>query len=179
MKFLSYVLSICFMLNSFTALAGTQELKAVIDDYQYAMTVEWDQKDKIFFETQTTHFLKQIEVMVTNGTITQSQIVDVINQVGVKAPLKRDLIEKMNLLNKSSPEELARFLSDNSTSFYQNGSSWAPASTVFGVGVGIVVVLGLIGLALAEARTDCTFAYHDQNYDEHYTCTLSDKQIFN
>lgn len=179
MKIWSYVLSFCFMLNSFSAMAGTQELKAVIDDYQYALTVEWDQKDKKFFEEQTSLFLKKVELMIVEGQINHSEIIDVINQESANASLKRDLLEKIKLLNNSSPEELARFLSDNTTSLYQSGSSWAPASTVFGVGVGIVVVLGLIGLALAEARTDCTFTHRDNSFDEHYTCTLSEDQIFN
>lgn len=180
MKFLSIFLSFCFMVNSFSAMARGENLKELMDDYEYALTVEWDQKDKKFFDDQTARFLNQMENMLKDGSLSKVEILEVINQEVLQAPIKRDLVEKINLLNQASPAEMAKIISENATSLYLRGSSWAPsAGMVFGVGVGIVVVLGLIGIALTEARTDCTYSHTDQNYDEHYTCTLSDKQIFN
>ena len=50
MKVMSLLLSLCLTLNLLAASGPVQEIERQVDEYQHALTVEWDQKDQKFYE---------------------------------------------------------------------------------------------------------------------------------
>ena len=70
MKFLSLLLCLCLSMNVFSS-TKFQDLEKSLDEYHFALTVEWDQKDKEFYNAQTEKFF----TAVRNSGLSQSEII--------------------------------------------------------------------------------------------------------
>ncbi len=81
-RFMTLVLA--FSLFSMSAMATTQDgLKTAFDEFNYSVTVEWDQKDPSFFEAKKLELSQAIASLEAEGmtreeliTFTKSQIKD-------------------------------------------------------------------------------------------------------
>lgn len=136
-KCISFVL--IFSVLSFSAQAGTQEgLKEAFDDLNYALTVEWDQKDPAFYEAQTEKFYLELKSLRNEGL----SDADLLAFVKSKITNQDQLTEIENVLNIINTEKLSHaeatelILSLNLT---QKGASWNGVIYVLG-GVGVLVL---------------------------------------
>lgn len=179
MKILSIALSFCFMVNSFAASVGSDQLDHLLDEYQYAVTVEWDQQDKAYYEQQTAKFLSNVQEMIKAKAITSTDIMEVAESKGLQKAKIQNLLQASDLQNEKNPEQLAKMLMENSHLFYQEGSSWAPsAGAIFGYGALILIFVGLLAMGLTSANTTCTFSHYEEDYDEIWDCELDEDQLF-
>lgn len=64
MKLTALLLTFCFSLNVMASTGTVQELERHLDEYQYALTVEWDQKDQSFYQTQMIMELSRLILSV-------------------------------------------------------------------------------------------------------------------
>jgi uncharacterized membrane protein len=81
-RFVSSTLMIIFSLNAFSSIGSLQELSNERDNYEYQMTVEWEQKDEVFFNEKTQFFL---------GNISKENIVSMIQQRTGNSNIIQDL----------------------------------------------------------------------------------------
>jgi hypothetical protein len=124
MKFLSLVLTFCLTANVFAASAPLAELERSFDEYQYKVTVEWDQKDKAFYEKETQSFFNELSTLMTQGLVKEDISTLLQKKVSNKAALEA-LKLKLSMLTKvSSSEELSQVLQENSKELYAKGASW-------------------------------------------------------
>lgn len=174
MKFISLLLCLCLSVNVIAS-TGVQSLERSLDEYHYALTVEWDQKDKNFYAAETDKFfaavgasglskeeiLKFIETKVKDKTVLDS------------LKLRAELLSK----NVHSSQELAELLRLNTSGYYARGASWV-GDEVFLVGL-LVVVGAMLAYAIwwnvkykcvaSESYRDCDWEY-DSNGDRDYDC---------
>lgn len=125
MKLLSLIVALCFTMNVFASTGSLDAFEAAMDDYQYAMSVEWDQKDVKFQEAKTKEFFNKMQGLIAEKNLSQKDIITVVekklnNKAAVEAlKLKMSLAGDLN-----SQEELANFMRDASKDLYSQGASW-------------------------------------------------------
>lgn len=153
-KMLSAILLLCLTANVF----ATSHLEAVMDDFQYAMAVEWDQKDIKFQAAQTKKLIAGLEA---SGASTE----ELLALVEKKVPNKK-MVEaiklKLSLKNISSEQEIAQVVAESSKDFGVKGASWN-GDVVSNVGVVLVVAV----LAYAVYRA---VAYECVETEYQFTC---------
>lgn len=139
-KIICSLVAFCFSFNVFASTGTFQELERTFDEYQYALTVEWDQKDQTFHEAQTQIFFSRMSELMTQG-LTKDDV-QAFAEKKIQDPRALEALKlKLNLLTQvSGHQELARTLSQNADEFYARGASWSGR-------VDPIMLLG--GLALA------------------------------
>lgn len=174
-KLLALVLVFTFSANVFAASTASSELEKSLDDYQYAMTVEWDQKDVKFQEAQTNAFFAKMGSLIKEKGLQQDEIIalaekKIANKQTVEAiKLKLAMIGQVN-----SSQELSAVLKDVSKDMYAKGASWN--GDVVLTGGLIVLVVAVVGYAVwfsathhcvetsqrweCDSRTDCGTDYY-------------------
>ncbi|MBA2404242.1 MAG: hypothetical protein H0V66_05685 [Bdellovibrionales bacterium] len=147
MRLISALLCFCLTFNVMAASGTVQELERALDDYQYALTVDWDQKDANFVTEKTEAFYLVLSQLMEKG-LTQKEVMDLVAKKS-KNPKEMDaLVLKMELLTKqaSSSDELALLMTKNANTFYATGASWE-GYYIASIGIGIVVA-ALIGYSI-------------------------------
>lgn len=117
MKLIAWLLCLTFTMNVF----ASSGLNEVVDDYNYTMTVEWDQVDQDFYNTQTEIFVNKIQGLIANG-LTQKEVENfVAARISDKASL-----EKLALVSKNAKttQDVVALLKDHSLNLYQRGANW-------------------------------------------------------
>jgi len=170
MKFIALLLTICI---SFNVSASTiKELDLLVDNYQYDLSVEWDQNDKKFYEEKTNHFFSELSVLMASKKITSEDLVAFVEKkISNKAELEAMKLKLTLLGQVKTPEQLSRVLQEHTKSFYFKGASWngqAVASVVVGA-----LVLGLIGYVIWHAAN-----YECVEWEQKWVCHSYDRNDY-
>jgi hypothetical protein len=163
MKLLSFILAFCLTANVLAASGTTSELERSIDDYQYTLTVEWNQKDKKFYDEQTDAFLAKIAQIIKKEGLTKDQVLALADKKVQDKKTLDAMKLKMSLLKKDmSSEELAATLKDSVKDFYAQGASWNGRVLA---AIPIAAVVLVIGYVIYWHSThECV------EYEEQYQC---------
>ena len=139
---LSLLLS--FVLTSQFAMASNvTSLKQAIDEFQYAMTVEWDQQDEYFAKKQQNKFRESIEDLMANG-VTVDELKAVFN---VNSPVRINELEaELSERNITEPAEIQNYIEGRIHTHYSRGVSWNGEMQKFWIGAA-VCFMGLFILA--------------------------------
>ena len=78
MRFVSLLVAFCFSLNVMASTGTIQELEKHMDDYQYALSVEWDQQDQAFYDAQTKVFFAKMATLISEGGLSQAEVVKMV-----------------------------------------------------------------------------------------------------
>ncbi len=154
-KLLSIVLALTFTCNVFAASTATQELEKSLDNYQYAMQVEWDQKDQKFADAQTEKFLAEMGKLIKEKGLKQEEIM----AIAEKKIANKQTVEAMKLKlalagNVRNSAELAAVLKDVSKDMYSRGASWN-GDVLLSAGL-VVLVVAVVGYAIwFSANHEC------------------------
>lgn len=164
MKLLSILLSLCLTFNVLAASGTISEFERSLDEYQYALTVEWDQKDQVVYERETKAFFKKMNSMMATQGLTEAEILKVLEGKMHDKKALEAIKLKLSLLDKAKTEsELAAVLKENADAIYSKGASWNGDVTYYIIGA--VAVLA-IGYAIWFYST------HECNsYNTSYTCS--------
>lgn len=173
-----FTIILCLLL-SFNALAGSLiEIEKGLDDYHYAITVEWDQKDQKFYDEKTQVFFDVIQTSLSAG-VTKEDILSLVEKKSTNHANFQALKLKMSLLSPqaTSSNELAELLKNSSTDFYRRGVSWDGDVMAY-VGLGIVFAALLSYAIWHEIKYECVAweTYRDCDWetdsdgDRYYDC---------
>jgi hypothetical protein len=123
---------------------ANSDLKHVIDDYYYAITVEWDQKDQSFVEMENLKFQNRINDLVKAG-LTIDEVKHTLShktKIDIGA-----LVNDLDNLNISDSTAMLEYIKLKMKSQYSQGSSWEGDVVITGLltlGVGALLVVGAI-----------------------------------
>jgi hypothetical protein len=158
MRFISSLLILCFSFNVMSSTGTIQELEKALDNYQYSMTVEWDQKDQAFVAETTEEFYSSVSELMDRG-LTQQDLMSVIaKKVRHPKDLEALKIHMSTLIGKTSTtSELAQVIAQNSKNLYANGASWD--GSVIITGAVVVAIVGILGYAIWFDTTHTCVAY--------------------
>ena len=160
MKFVSLLVAFCFSLNVMASTGTIQELERSIDEYQYALTVDWDQKDEKFYEERTQIFFNQMAKLIEAG-LSQKEIQTLVEKRVNNNKAVEALKLKLSLTAKNvSSEELAKVVKEATKDLYAQGASWNGYMVFPWIAGGIVIALLAYG-AWWDANHECV-AYENQ-----------------
>lgn len=162
MKILSIVLSLCLTMNVLAASGTVSEFEKSLDNLQYSLTVEWDQKNQDVYEKVSQKFFDEMENMMANQQLTQEQIISVLEKKVANKKALEAIKLKLSLMGKVNESQLAEVLKESSKEMYTQGASWN----------GDVVTPIIIGVAvLAIGYLIWFHATHECNsYNTSYSC---------
>lgn len=161
MKVFTLVLS---LLLSFNLFAATTELGALIDDHQFFLTVEWDQKDQRSLEAREKLFGEKFAEITRREKLTREDLLKLIEERVQSPELVKRLRVRLNLLPLNpSAEAMKTFLEATKKDLYAQGASWNGDSTVtISIAVALVLITaGAVFLAVTSKKdVDC---HYDSN----------------
>lgn len=187
-KLLSIVLALTFSVNVFSATA-VSELEKSLDNYQYAMTVEWDQKDQKFQDAKTQEFFAEMGKLIQEKGLKQEEIIALAEKKIANKQTVEAIKLKLNLVgNVKNSAELASVLKDISSGMGAQGASWN--GDVLLTGGLVVLVVAVVGYAIwfsathtcveyserwdCDSRTDCGTDYYGSVCYTDTTCGWND-----
>ncbi len=138
MKFLSLLLCLCLSTNVFCS-TNLRDLEISLDEYHYALTVEWDQNDKDFYNAQTEKFFAAVRAC----GLSKEEVLSFVEKKAKNKSTVDSLKLKAEIFSKQadSSKELAELLLNSSSDFYSQGANWTGDTVLIG---GIVIVLGAL-----------------------------------
>lgn len=146
LRIVSFILALSIF-NAQASSGSNQSLKAAFDELNFALTVDWDQKDKSFYQAQVKEFNEKIASLQANGLSNAELLNFTTSQVKDEA-LAKDISTAFSIIsiNKLSKEEARKLMIKTVSKTYDKGASWS------GRGVAssalLVLVLALVGVAV-------------------------------
>lgn len=168
MKTLGLLICLLFSFNILASTKDAGDLEKIFDEYVYSITVEWDQKDKDFFNKTNDDLYKEIEILVKNKKM---KVEDVFTFAKSKSVNPLLLIALNTLLQnhdkqKFDTTKVIEFLQENSKALYSKGTSWNGTINVVG---GIVIISTIIGILVAydgnDVEKECIEYFPNPNCD--------------
>lgn len=142
-----FVTFLAFALLSVQAMAATNNsLKAAFDQLSYSLSVEWDQKDRAFYDAKMKEFTAKVAELQAQG-LTNAQLADfALTQVkDQKLATELNTAFTMIQLNKMNQSDARKLVLDTVSKTYNRGASWSGDTMLIG---GVVVLALVVALAL-------------------------------
>ncbi len=126
MRVISFILLTIFLMEtSIAAITPKEELKLVLDELEFSLKVEWDQKDKVFAEKKMEEFNERLKVLYKKGLKKEDLLLTMEESI-TDEKFKKDLATlqvQMKFTNLSF-EETRQILKENYQKTLQKGASW-------------------------------------------------------
>ncbi len=166
-KLITLMMVLSIFIGQATA-ATNDGLKAAFDELNYSLTVEWDQKDKVFHEAQMSKFSAVIRDLQAKG-LTNAQLIDFAKAEIKDSKVAKDLETALNMIqiNKMSAGEANKYILDTMKKSYSSGASWNGEVFVY-VAVGVLIVA--LAIAIAGSSTTTTNNHNNCYNEQVYVC---------
>lgn len=144
-KIITFFLALAITSTSFAQTGSLSQLGAIVDEFQYAMTVQWDQKDEAFADATTKLFLTKAQGVLSEAKLNSKEVENFLEQrIG-----SRKALEAMKLQIALNPNlttlDFLELVKQNQKSFYAEGANWnGTGGTLLAIGI----VGGFVGLVL-------------------------------
>jgi hypothetical protein len=166
-------LALSFFILSAHANIGTQgSLKMAFDELNYALTVEWDQKDKDFYQKEVNSFNKKINQLRSEGMTNQEfldfMISNIQDEVAANDLKQFYALASAQKLSQIEIESMSRELINR---HYARGADWIGTVMLIGAGA-IVLIVGITALVvwdLQRNQDNCGYDYVCQTDNTCYT----------
>jgi hypothetical protein len=135
MKILIRIFLCLIITTQFAFASVASELKQAIDEYYYAITVEWNQKDEEFLEQQNEVLNTKISLLMKDG-ISIEDLKEAFPSLNINK-IEHDLLQ-VNTKDQSSINEFIK----KTQAEYKKGASWN--GEVIGAGIAIAVGIYLV-----------------------------------
>jgi hypothetical protein len=160
-QFVTIVLCLTFFTHPVSAAPEARgSLKALFDELNYSLSVEWDQKDQAFYKMKTAQFEAGLETLRAQGLTNEELLEFARTQIkNGKVQSEYDALMLMLKADSLKPDEANKMVSDLIRKNYNQGASWSGDPVAIGLGI---VLVGLIALIIIGAvncnngKWDCT-----------------------
>lgn len=173
MKVFSVLMS---LLLSFNLFASTGDIGRLIDDHQYFLTVEWDQKDQLALESKEKVFGMKFAEIAGREKFTQEDLLKLIEEKTLNPELVKRLRLRLKLLPLNpGTDAMKKFLEETKADLYMRGASWnGDATTVYITLALVIITAGAVFFAITSKKDiDC-------HYDENsYGCKTPERACTN
>ena len=184
MKYLRSLLAVVMSFVTLSAYAFSPNqvaLKQAFDEFHYALSVDWDQKDQAFFNAKSEDFNQALTNLMKQG-MTKEDLVGFARTEIKDAKAADEIVGRLSKLdvNKMSEKDLSTTVLGMRSNLYTNGASWQGMdSTTVLIGLGVVALLGFavwFGATHHCARynscgsVDCYSGYYTTSCSCNTTC---------
>lgn len=147
MRFISLLVAFCFTFNVMASTGTVQELERALDDYQYSLSVEWDQNDQSFYDLKTKEFFGKLEQLIKEEGLSQEQMLSLVEKKVNNPSVVNALKLKLSLLGKgATTDDLVSLIKDSTKDMYAQGASWN-GEIVYTVVAGLLVA-AIVGYSI-------------------------------
>ena len=131
-------------------------LKAAFDELNYALTVEWDQSNRDFYNTQMEQFKSNLGSLQEQGLSNQDLVNFTLTQVKDQK-LAKDLETAFSMIsiNKMSEKDAQRYITDVMNKSYSQGASWGGEVIVGAIVLILIVAVAAIVAGKARVENGC------------------------
>ena len=148
MKTITKLFLCLIMTTQFTFATSNDGLKQAIDEFHFAMTVEWDQRDQTFFQEEQLKLQATIEKSIGDG-LTLAQLKAAFND---NSQFNIDhIISEISERNIHDSTEVQKYIQQRLQSNYVKGASWD--SEVVGETFAIVLACTILGIIVVRLAT--------------------------
>lgn len=146
-KFILHLLLVALFSQS--SYAATKSFTELVQSYQYAVLVEWDQADPKFLQSAEDEFRHGVVQLLSGGASPQELLGESLSLIPNQT-LRLELGEGVVLYQggELDPKELLDFTTDHISHMEAQGSSWSPAVKIAAGIVGGYVVFKLLMLTI-------------------------------
>lgn len=140
------LLAFAFVTTASASTVGAHSIKAAIDEFNFAVTVEWDQQDQAFYQAQMKKFLADLNTLRAQG-VTTAEIIDVaVSTVkNEKLALEMKSILELIEVEKLSGADAQAMLLEAAKNNSSTGASWSSDAWVWiGPVLGIAILIALL-----------------------------------
>ena len=121
----------CILAPQFALASITTDLKSVIDDYNYSMTIEWDQQDSSFAQEKEIQLQTEINQLIQAG-LTKEEFLGLY-------PEAQELEEELKFIDMKNPITVAEFMQKHQK--YKKGAAWSGELTEGLIAFAAILVL--------------------------------------
>lgn len=137
-KLVTFLLALAITSTSFAQTGSLQQLGAIVDEFQYAMTVQWDQKDEAFADATTKLFLTKAQGVLAEGKVDPKEMEAFLEQkIGSKKALEAMKLQ-IALNPNLTTQDFLDLVRKNQRNFYAEGANWNGSG-------GALLVAGIVG----------------------------------
>ncbi|MBA2405895.1 MAG: hypothetical protein H0V66_14050 [Bdellovibrionales bacterium] len=139
-------LVIALSIFSVSAMANTHDgLKAAFDEFNYSVTVEWDQKDPAFLEAKKLELTQTISALEAQGMTRLELITFVKSQIKDASIIKNlDAVLEAVSLNQMSAQDAQNIMIQAMENSPATGANWHGAIYLTPVGLLVLVLVIII-----------------------------------
>lgn len=144
MKLITWFLILCFTSQAFAGTVG-EDLTTALNDYEYSMVVEWDQKDAAKAEAFNQEFTKAVKKLMDRG-LTKDELLSVVEKrvtskerfetIKFKAALLKDQV--------TDARSIANLLQSELSDMGQRGASWNGEVQMYVLAIVPLILLGAL-----------------------------------
>lgn len=160
-KFMLSIIAFCLLtVQSFAA--TNNGLKAAFDGLNYSLSVEWNQTDRAFYNSEMSKFAESIRAAnVSNQDLVEFTVSQIKDQ-----KLANDLRTAFTMvqINKMDQKDAQKYVVDIMNKSYSHGASWN-GGTVIGGALLVIIIVAVALLVTGDARIN-----DNQNCYEVYRC---------
>jgi Glu-tRNA(Gln) amidotransferase subunit E-like FAD-binding protein len=186
-KILALLLTLSFICPAYSNVNHAASLKAAFDELNYSLTVEWDQKDEIFQQTQMKKFEDSLKELNRQG-LSNAEMMELLTAELKNEQLAKNLEEAFRLvsINKMTPEQARELLNEVVKKSYASGSNWISKNSLITVGAiltAVLIVVAIVvisvnviqeGTCIGPVQELCTYPNADLGDYKNVTCATTD-----
>lgn len=149
-KFFVSVIAFCLLTAQSFAVTNNG-LKAAFDQLNYALTVEWDQTDRAFYNQQMEKFASALR----DSGVSQKEIVEFAVSQVKDEKIARDLRTAFTMvkINQMGQKEAQNYVVETLNKSYAQGASWNGGAAIGGILL-VVIVVAVALLVTGDARVE-------------------------
>lgn len=169
-KFVAIVtLILNFQLMATEPVNNLVELRTAFDRLNYSIQVEWDQKDRMFYNNKVSDFKATVQDLQGKG-LTNTEIIEFV-KLNIKDKKIAGDIDKLfeTVKNSSMTEaEIRDFIMDYVGKNYSDGANYTDSGSagILAVGVLVILLVTMISVGIREYKINNI----DSNCWEEYEC---------
>jgi len=175
-RFAAFMIAVCFLaISPAGAATHAETLRQAMNDFNYSVNVEWDQKDPAFYDAQMNRFQAVLSDLSAKGMSQKEMLLEtkaLVKDARTQAELEKtiQLIEANNL----SPVETKKLVMEMIAQSQSRGASWSGDITwSIGPILALVLVIALVAGAAGPSTCGgegqpecvtpaCAYGYHYQ-----------------
>jgi hypothetical protein len=141
-RLLTLILALAFMTTASASHIGAHAIKATLDEFNFAITVEWDQKDQSFYQAQVAKLQRELSDLRDQG-VTNAEIIDVAVSTVKDQKLAQEMKAILNVVevNKLSAEQAQSMVLEAAKKSSAQGASWSGDAWLW---IGPIIAVALI-----------------------------------
>ena len=157
-----FALFAIFSFLTVSAAVPQQNLKNAVNNFNYALTVEWDQKDTGFYDQTVKNFKDTILKFSKDGMTNKEIITSVLSSIKDRR-LAQDVLQQIEIINteEMTAEETIEFVSDKISATQTEGSQFIGRTTF----VKHLLILGIVAAIVTAFHCDNDWFSNDRCWD--------------